>query len=294
MTDRNLGSGKNSNKNGNPVQTLLKRLYWVPVTIFWILVWQILYMVIRKDLLLASPLSVLLSLARLASTAEFWMDCLFSLIRIQTGYLSGVLIGTLLAVLTVRFKWIHRFVYPVISAIRSTPVASFIILALVWMSNDKVVIFIVLLMVLPIVWTNVAEGILKTDRQLLEMAKVFRISRGQTLRYIRIPSVLPFFVTSATTGLGLAWKAGIAAEVLSTPSFSLGAKLYEAKIYLETPDLLAFTIVIMIISLLLEKLLVFILKKSGGYFRKHGRYGIPDNSPSSDINSRSGKEGSGK
>ena len=294
MTDRNLGSGKNSHKNGNPVQTLLKRLYWVPVTIFWILVWQILYMVIRKDLLLASPLSVLLSLVRLASTAEFWMDCLFSLIRIQTGYLSGVLIGTLLAVLTVRFKWIHRFVYPVISAIRSTPVASFIILALVWMSNDKVVIFIVLLMVLPIVWTNVAEGILKTDTQLLEMAKVFRISRGQTLRYIRIPSVLPFFVTSATTGLGLAWKAGIAAEVLSTPSFSLGTKLYEAKIYLETPDLLAFTIVIMIISLLLEKLLVFILKKSGGYFRKHGRYGIPDNSPSSDINSRSGKEGSGK
>ena len=294
MTDRNLGSGKNSHKNGNPVQTLLKRLYWVPVTIFWILVWQILYMVIRKDLLLASPLSVLLSLVRLASTSEFWMDCLFSLIRIQTGYLSGVLIGTLLAVLTVRFKWIHRFVYPVISAIRSTPVASFIILALVWMSNDKVVIFIVLLMVLPIVWTNVAEGILKTDTQLLEMAKVFRISRGQTLRYIRIPSVLPFFVTSATTGLGLAWKAGIAAEVLSTPSFSLGTKLYEAKIYLETPDLLAFTIVIMIISLLLEKLLVFILKKSGGYFRKHGRYGIPDNSPSSDINSRSGKEGSGK
>lgn len=294
MTDRNLGSGKHSHKNGNPVQTLLKRLYWVPVTIFWILVWQILYMVIRKDLLLASPLSVLLSLVRLASTSEFWMDCLFSLIRIQTGYLSGVLIGTLLAVLTVRFKWIHRFVYPVISAIRSTPVASFIILALVWMSNDKVVIFIVLLMVLPIVWTNVAEGILKTDTQLLEMAKVFRISRGQTLRYIRIPSVLPFFVTSATTGLGLAWKAGIAAEVLSTPSFSLGTKLYEAKIYLETPDLLAFTIVIMIISLLLEKLLVFILKKSGGYFRKHGRYGIPDHAPSSDMNSRSGKEGSGK
>jgi len=294
MTNRNLKSGKTDSKSGNPVRTLLKRLYWIPVTIFWILVWQILYMVIRKDLLLASPLSVLLSLIRLASTAEFWMDCLFSLFRIQTGYLSGVLIGTLLAVLTVRFKWIHRFVYPVISAIRSTPVASFIILALVWMSNDKVVIFIVLLMVLPIVWTNVAEGILKTDRQLLDMAKVFHISRGQTLRYIRIPSVLPFFVTSATTGLGLAWKAGIAAEVLSTPSFSLGTKLYEAKIYLETPDLLAFTIVIIIISLLLEKLLFFILKKSGGYFRKHGRYGIPDNSPSSNTTYQAGREVSGK
>ena len=294
MADRNFSSGNTNDKTGNPVWTLLKRLYWIPVALFWILVWQILYMAVRKDLLLASPAAVFSSLVRLSGTAEFWKDCLFSLLRIQTGYLAGVLIGTLLAVVTVQSKWIHRFVYPVISAIRSTPVASFIILALVWMSNEKVVIFIVFLMVFPIVWTNVSEGIIKTDRQLLEMAKVFHISRGQTLRYIRVPSVLPFFVTSATTGLGLAWKAGIAAEVLSTPSFSLGTKLYEAKIYLETPDLLAFTIVIVIISLLLEKLLVVILKKSGVYFRKHGRYGMPGNMPASDSNTQTGRGASVK
>lgn len=294
MADRNPSSGNTSSKTGNPVRTILNRLYWIPVALFWILVWQILYMVIRKDLLLASPISVLMSLVRLSGTAGFWMACLMSLLRIQTGYLAGVLTGTLLAVITVRSKWIHRFVYPVVSAIRSTPVASFIILALVWMSNEKVVIFIVFLMVFPIVWTNVSEGILKTDRPLLEMANVFHISRGQTLRYIRIPSVLPFFVTSATTGLGLAWKAGIAAEVLSTPSHSLGTKLYEAKIYLETPDLLAFTIVIVVISLLLEKLLIVILQKSGVYFRKHGRSVLTANLPGTETSSQNGRGESGK
>lgn len=259
--------------------TGLKRWYWLPVLLFYLLLWQLMYQFIQKDLLLASPLQVLGSLIQLCRQPDFWIASLFSLVRIQAGFLLAMISGTLLAILTSRIVWIHHFVYPAVSAIRSTPIASFIILALVWMSSSRVVIFIVFLMVLPIVWTNVTEGIRKTDPLLLEMAAVFRLNRRQIFRYIDVPSVSPFFIASATTGLGLAWKAGIAAEVLSTPANSLGGRLYEAKIYLETPDLLAYTIVIIVLSLLLEKLLVRILQNTGKYFRRHGRAGMPSDTP---------------
>ncbi|MEA4890182.1 MAG: ABC transporter permease subunit [Clostridiaceae bacterium] len=254
------------------------RMRWIPVSLIWLLVWQLCYWLTNQDLLLASPLQVFQSLVRLIVTVPFWQAAGYSLLRIQAGYLLGIFTGTVLAVLTVKISWLDRFFYPAISAIRSTPVASFIILALVWMSSGRVVIFIVFLMVLPIVWSNVAEGIRKTDRQFLEMAFVFRLSPGQIVRTIFIPSVSPFFIAAATTSLGLGWKAGIAAEVLSRPALSLGGKLYDAKIYLETADLLAYTSVVVILSLLLEYLLISVFRRAGRYFQRHGHRDVPERS----------------
>lgn len=270
-TGRNAEKYRKARHIAVPVNKSHTQWYWLPVALLWLIMWQLLYMFVHQDLLLASPIQVFASLSVLCMKADFWLAALYSLLRIQAGFLLAVVCGTFLAILTARAAWINHFVYPAISAIRSTPIASFIILALVWMSSSKVVIFIVFLMVLPIIWTNVTEGIRKIDLQLLEMAAVFELSRSQILRNIDIPSVSPFFVTAATTGLGLAWKAGIAAEVLSTPADSLGGRLYEAKIYLETPDLLAYTIVIIVMSLLLEKGMVFVFRNTGAYFRHHGR-----------------------
>ena len=250
-----------------------KYLYLIPTVLFWLILWQIIYQLVHQDLLLASPMQVFMQLSEMVQKTDFWIAAFYSLLRIEAGFVLAVLSGTVLALLTARYTWINNFIYPAVSAIRSTPIASFIILALVWMSSSRVVIFIVFLMVLPIIWTNVTEGIRKIDPQLLEMAFVFRLNRRQVLRYISVPSVSPFFIASATTGLGLAWKAGIAAEVLSTPANSLGGRLYEAKIYLETPELLAYTIVIIVLSLLLEKLLVSVLQNTGKYFHRHGRIG---------------------
>ncbi|NLM77440.1 MAG: ABC transporter permease subunit [Ruminococcaceae bacterium] len=246
---------------------------WLPVLLIWLAIWQVAYLWVGQDLLLASPRQVLMSLVRQVAQTAFWKTSLYSLLRIQAGFLLGLFCGSLLAVLTVRFIWLKKFFHPVISAIRSTPVASFIILALVWMSHQSVVVFIVFLMVLPIVWGNVAEGIEKTSRQLLEMGQVFRLSKLDTVRYIYIPSIAPFFTAAATTSLGLGWKAGIAAEVLSRPPLSLGGRLYDAKIYLETADLLAYTGVVIVISLTLERLLVLIFRSAGRYFQLHGLTG---------------------
>ncbi|MDW7657823.1 MAG: ABC transporter permease subunit [Bacillota bacterium] len=272
MTKQIKGSGSNPGAH-NLFMRVRNRLSLLLVLLIWLGIWQAAYWWVGQDLLLASPWQVLQSLARQAVQVEFWKTALYSLLRIQAGFLLGLATGSLLAVLTVRVAWLKRFFHPAISAIRSTPVASFIILALVWMSHNRVVIFIVFLMVMPIVWANVAEGIEKTDRQLLEMGYVFRLNRYDMVRFIYLPSIAPFFIAAATTSLGLGWKAGVAAEVLSRPPLSLGGRLYDAKIYLETADLLAYTAIIIMISLLLERLLLITFRAAGRYFKVHGMSG---------------------
>ena len=244
---------------------------WLPALAFWLIVWQLAYSLISNDLLLASPLQVADRLGIMIRMSDFWLMAGISLLRILAGFVLGVAAGTVLAVLTIRIRLLWILFSPAIGAVRATPVASFIILALVWMSSARVVVFIVFLMVLPIIWANMTEGIKKTDPQLLEMARVFGLTRAQIIRLIYIPSISPFFVAAAMTSMGLGWKAGIAAEVLSTPRPSLGSELYFAKIYLETPNLIAYTLVVIFLSLVLEKLLLRVLRGTESYFRRHGR-----------------------
>lgn len=227
----------------------------------WLIVWQTVSSVVNKELLIASPVQVGLRLFELIKTQEFWLTTLRSLLKITEGYLLGVICGTLTAVLTAAVPFCYELFYPLISTVRATPVASFIILALVWLKRDNISVFICFLMVLPIVWANVTQGIVSVDKKLIEMARVYSFSKGKLLRLVYIPSVMPSFATGVTTALGLAWKAGIAAEVLSTPKGYIGTELYNSKVYLETADLFAWTVVVILLSFILEKLVVKLLEK---------------------------------
>jgi NitT/TauT family transport system permease protein len=233
-----------------------RSLRFLFIFLFWIVVWQIAYLIIDRDIVFSSPAQVAGRLIELISIDEFWASTVGSLARIGLGFLAGLAAGVLLAILSVANRWFAALFKPLLSMIRATPVSSFIILALIWMSSVRVVIFIVFLMVMPIIWANLVEGIRKTDRQLLEMARLFKMNRWRRIRLIYLPSISPFLISAVSTSLGLGWKAGIAAEVLSTPDLSLGKSLYESKIYLETQDLFAYTAVIIILSMVLEKLIV--------------------------------------
>ena len=145
---------------------------------------------------------------------------------------------------------------PLFSVIKATPVASFIILALVWINKELIPVFISALMVLPVIHGNVREGIISTDRELLEMAKIFGFSRKQKLSRIYLPSVAPYLTAGVKTCLGLAWKAGVASEVLCFAAYSIGNKLYQAKVYLETADMFAWTVTVIVISIIIEKVLM--------------------------------------
>ena len=153
---------------------------------------------------------------------------------------------------------------PLIMVIKATPVASFIILCLIWIPSRNLSVFISFLMVFPVVYTNILEGIRQTDKQLLEMADSFGAGVGKKLQFIYLSQVMPYAVTACKLGLGLCWKAGIAAEVIGIPAGSIGEKLYKAKVYLETPDLFAWTIVIIAVSVGFEKIFMFALRRSVG------------------------------
>ncbi len=231
--------------------------------VFWIAVWQAVSMAVGQELLVPAPLKVAGTLWRLLGSALFWKAAGFSLLRVAAGFLAAVIVGCAVAVLTVRFPLPRALLSPLLRVIRAAPVASFIILALVWIRTDRLPAFIAFLMVVPVVWANVERGIRETDERLLEMAAVFRMSWWKTLLRVRIPSVMPYFLTACTTGLGFAWKSGIAAEVICRPAASIGRQLQDAKTYLETPEVFAWTAVAVILSMALERLLVAAARRFG-------------------------------
>ena len=207
-----------------------------------------------------SPISVVHRLSELVLQASFWQSILFSLGHISAGFLLAAVTGVLFAALAARYKCIEDFLAPAILLFKATPVASFIILILIWVSSRNLSVLISYLMVLPIVYTNVLSGIRSADSKLLEMADVFRITKLRRVVYIYVSQVIPFFRSACIVGLGLCWKAGIAAEVIGIPKGSIGEKLYMAKIYLATPDLFAWTAMIIIISVLFERLFMLLIK----------------------------------
>lgn len=242
----------------NNIKKILK---WTAVSLLWLAVWQLSAAAVGQELLIPYPKAVLLTLFELGVTAEFWRAVLYSMLRITAGYILGVIIGTIGAVLSARFSVFKAIFSPVLHLIRAVPVASFIILALVWIKSAYLAVFISFLMVLPMVWTAVQSGIENIDSKYLEMAQVFGLSPVKILFEIKIPLIMPSFVASATSALGFAWKSGVAAEVICRPANSLGKLLQDAKLYLETPQVFAVTVTVALLSLLLELLVKRITRR---------------------------------
>lgn len=224
--------------------------------LFWMCLWQLLSVIIGQEILLVSPVSAIRQLGRLLLQPDFYQSLLFSIVRIAAGFFSGSAAGILLAVLSYRRRIVEDLLYPLLQAVKSVPVASFIILLLVWFSSRNLSVVISFLMVLPIIYTNTLEGIRNMDQGLLEMAKVFRVPLKKRLLYIYTSQVMPYIKSACTIALGMCWKAGIAAEVIGTPDGSIGEQLYLAKVYLNMPELFAWTVVIIMISILFERLIL--------------------------------------
>ena len=233
------------------------------VICFWIFLWAAASRIINQELFLPSPKNVLLAVLELSGNAGFWISIANSFIRIILGFFIGLTAGAVLAVLSYKSKIIYELLSPMMKAIKATPVASFIILALVWISSANLSILISFLMVLPVSFSNFLYGLRSTDKKLLEMAKVFRISRWKRMKAIYFPAVLPFGISAVSIGLGFSFKSGIAAEVIGRPANSIGIKLYEAKLYLMIKELFAWTLVIILISMLFERIVMGIIKRYG-------------------------------
>ncbi len=229
------------------------------IILFWLLVWQAASVLIHNVILLVGPLDTLRALMALIPTADFWRSVARSFANISLGFLSAFAAGIILGSLAYRFRIVDDFLKPVISLMRSIPVASFVIIALIWIGSGRLSVFIAFMVVLPMIYVNTIAGLKSTDRDLLEMASVFHIPLMKKIRYIYMPAFLPYLISGCRTSLGMSWKSGVAAEVIGLPSNSIGEKLYMSKIYLETAGLFAWTAVIIIASSVFEHVFLSLL-----------------------------------
>jgi NitT/TauT family transport system permease protein len=231
------------------------------VLIFWLLVWQLAYLAVDRELYLPAPLAVLQRLFELMRLQAFWTDTLWSVVRVAEGFTLSMVLAVLLGVLSGLSTFVHALLSPLVTAIKATPVMSFIMIALFWFTSGQVPVFVCFLMCFPIVWTPMVEGIRNVDGQLLEMSRVFRVRLWVRVRRLYIPSLLPFFTPACLNALGFGWKVGVAAEVLSHPARSIGSHLYEAKAYLESTELFAWTVVVILLSMGFERLFAFVIHR---------------------------------
>jgi NitT/TauT family transport system permease protein len=232
------------------------------VVVFWLAVWQLAALAVDQEILLVSPGGALTRLGELILTADFWGTVGHSLVRIGGGFVVASVVGVLGAAAAATSRVFDALVTPALAAVRSTPVVSFIILVLMLPIRGQLAFVISFLMVLPITYTNVLEGIRHRDPALLEVATVFRVPLLRRLSAIDVPAVLPFFIASCKIGVGLAWKSGIAAEVIGLTGGSIGEQLYQAKILLNSADLFAWTAVIIGVSFAFEKAVLAVLRRA--------------------------------
>ena len=220
----------------------------------WLAVWQLASMALGSTLLLPGPLDVCVRLVALVPTAAFWQRVCFSLARIAAGFALGALAGVLGAFAAARWRRAGELLAPFMALAQSVPVASITVLALIWLRAANLAVLVVLLVVLPLVYENVLNGLRATDRALDDMAALFALPAMRRMRFLVLPQLYPYLSAALTTALGMAWKAGVAAEVIGIPAGSLGEAIYDAKIYFDTAGLFAVTLAVVLASALTTQL----------------------------------------
>ncbi len=229
--------------------------------LFWLIIWQAAAMILDKKVLLVTPLQAAKRLWELIFEKNFLRTVTNSFLRIGGGFMLGLFGGIGAAALAYRFKAAKVLIQPIMTAVKSIPVASFVILALLWIKSSGLSTFVTFLIVLPVMFSAVYEGLQSAPVQLKEAADIFEIKGLRRVRFLYLPSIMPFLISAISTGAGLAFKSGTAAEVIGQPDFTLGDMLFRAKIYLETADLFAWTAVIIILGRFFEGIVMAALKR---------------------------------
>lgn len=225
------------------------------VAAFWLAAWQLASMAVGSRIVLVGPAEVARRLAELVLEADFWVSMGLSLGRVATGFGLAVVAGVALAAWASRSRVVEGLLAPLVGAVKAAPVASFVVLLLMWVSSRRLSVAVSFLMAFPILYTNVLAGVRQTDPALLEMADVFGVSSWARVRTVYAAQVAPYLRAGLSLAMGLSWKSGVAAEVIGLPAPSIGIHLYDAKVYLDVPGLLAWTVVVVALSVGLEALL---------------------------------------
>ena len=232
---------------------------------FWIGVWLVISLIINQKFILPTPYHVLIAFWELVRTPAFWKSTLFSLYRVVLGVAISFAIGCTTAYLISKSKIAEALIAPLLSVIKSTPVACFIVIVWVWVSDTShLPTFIASLIVIPIVCANVLQGISSIDKDLTDVARIYKFSPFKKMKSLYLPSIAPYVLASLRSSLGMAWKASVAAEMIVLAKSSIGKEIYNTKLYsMDEATVFAWTIVVIVLSVVLEKLIISLLLMLG-------------------------------
>lgn len=227
----------------------------------WLVIWQLLAFKLDNRILLTGPIEVLRTLYADIQTAVFWRTCLNSLGHILAGFGLAFFMAAVLGILSGFCGLLEEILSPVIQFMKAVPVASIVVLVLIWTGSKNLAVIVVFLMVFPIIYFGFLSGIKNVDPKKLEMTEVFRFTWINRMIYLYRPALMPFVLAACKSALGMSWKAGVAAEVIGVPDHSIGERIYLSKIYLDTAELFAWTLVVILLSVLFEHLVLLLLQK---------------------------------
>ncbi len=230
--------------------------------LFWLFIWHIGSLIVNNEFMFPSIKKTFAALTVLVSQKSFYNAVFLSILRVLTGLVFGCFFGTILAIICNKFSLANDIFSPMITIIRSTPVASFIVILWVLMNGDKLSIFVGFIMVLPIIWQSTIDGISSIDKNLIEVTSVFEFSSFKKFKLLVLPTLKKYLFPAIITSTGLAWKAEIAAEIIAYTKHSIGQGINDAKYNMDTATVFAWTLVIIFFSIILESAAKFLLRRS--------------------------------
>lgn len=226
-----------------------------------VLVWQLAASILNEPLLLSSPIDVIKRMATIWKEPYFFYSIYVSAKNIFIGFFTALFLAVLLGAISARYRFFETLLMPYITCMKTVPVASFVILALLWFKAERLSIFISFLIVFPVIYKNVVEGIRSVDIKLLEMAKLYNVPLKRKIKMLYLPKLRPYMVSALSSSIGMSWKAGVAAELIARPDFTIGQRLYDSKVYLSTADLFCYTLIIILLGYLSEKIILAITQR---------------------------------
>jgi ABC-type nitrate/sulfonate/bicarbonate transport system, permease component len=243
------------------ISTIKSSLATLVSLLIMILIWKAMSVSSNSEIILPSPESVFREVIRIVQSSDFLPTVFATIMRAVFAFIFACIMGIIVGMITGFSKLADLIAKPVLLVVMSTPIISFILLALIWFKSNNVPIFATFLMTFPIITVNVSEGIKNIDNGLIEMAKVYKVCRWRILAEIYFPSIASYLTAAISTAVGLGWKVVVTAEVLSQPQLAIGTSLQNAKIYLETSRVLAWTLIAVILSFIFEVFIRIIEKR---------------------------------
>jgi len=232
------------------VRNIIKAIFQIA---FCLTVWQIFSVIVNHSYFLPDVPTTLKALFVLVTSSNFFGVIFETIIRVITGLFLGVILGIFFAIICHKSKIANMLISPIISIIKATPVASFIIILWISVSGKSLPVIIAFLMVLPIIFQNIIDGYNSIPKELEEICTVYEFSALKKFKVLTFPCLIKYLIPAVITATGLAWKSEIAAEIIAYTKDSIGYYIHDANYYSDTATVFAWTIVIIVLSIILEK-----------------------------------------